>query len=439
MYGIADKIAITITFCSKSMDEVVADVDRALDGVNSIVISEEFSMNSHRHFHLFVELKKRRNVNVDHLIHVLKSRGLDGIWVTKCNHGWYRYVIKDKNWKCYGNITPEQVSQIVVNRNSMKPTERAMEMLRTHTLEEVRDAFPSVVLQRYHVFQKMKADFDREEANIQQVAERRTLPEFNLALLKGNDLKLAKYLIFTSPSRDPSARLDKRHHLYIWGKRGTGKSRLVQMLKKFYRIFEYHANQSNWQDDYNGHYDYIIWDEHTDDIKTSGMTLPQQNAFLDSVGKINRRGMSAVVRTEQTPVIYLGNVNPAELYPDCDDEQRKAWLSRLFEINTFEGEITLFKEYWDKKVLTLENFYNDDEATTLLSMPHVEPFEVAAPVTLLQPVRNEEDFNIPATEQEFDDSAVVFNLEKSEENIQNFQEEMEENSFHLDHDFDFEL
>jgi response regulator of citrate/malate metabolism len=331
-----------------------------LPNVAFVVCALERTVHQIRHFHFFIEFGSRRTTSS---IQIAAALGHYGHLSRIYDDGFLEYLIKDDDdWVVVGATQAQIRERIEKHQQTRAPGQQSVEVVRAikngATADDILLRFPGIGLTKYNILERLVA----KEKNEQKAAaeERARLPwkPIDLAGLKGNNLRVAKWLNWITTTATP----DRQRHLFIWGKGETGKSRFVNMLKRFFRVYEYNTSEKYQENFEDMKADIILVDEFCDDAKFSGMKIQHYNNLLDGAGKVPVKYQNAYQRdiTLGIPCIFIGNVNPGELFPEDPTELRAAFLKRFFDVETSSDEITLFKEYWDTDRMKLANFYDDN-------------------------------------------------------------------------------
>lgn len=405
------RTAITITQCLYNIDELMNRLVSGLQhlGPQFIIIVRETHTNGGYHFHIHVDWKKRTYVTTNTIKKALQNQMYKRIHMSTCNLEWLTYMFKqfepynpeennepDKElFKCYGNLqrgegetipctwkTINQYLESGVFNPRKKKFEQIAQQIKEEGITEVMRKNPGFFLQHGSKIEKLQAAYEAEKRRQVLIKDLLPFKRFELtAYMKPTDEKLATYLNWYHENMDKTAyRKTRKIHVWLWGKRNTGKSRFMDMLGKFFPIYHYHIGaQTQWQDHFDReHVRLLRIDEFPGEGKVG---LAQLNLMCDGNIEYEQKHKPSVKAMHRITVFIISNQSFDELYQRSKllyPEIFEACKSRFHHIHV-ESEITLFKEYWDDVVPEL----NLDQ---LDSAHHRDILEWAAEYNLLQDI-----------------------------------------------------
>lgn len=149
---------------------------------------------------------------------------------------------------------------------------------------------------------------DRLQLAIQEEMEPDT-PEFEIGMWLLQNIKVERAL--------------RQKQLWINGAPGCGKTSLIMELDRYLKVFWVPMDGDRFIDGFTDDYDLIVFDEMKSQFKITWL-----NQFIvGSPMRINVKG-SSVMKTKNTPVIFLSNMGPCAAYKNMTP-QLEAFLDRL--------------------------------------------------------------------------------------------------------------
>jgi len=321
------------------------------------VVGSEMTRYGIRHYHIHLEFNGRHAFSS----HQVRTTLGQFAHLSEVNLAWLNYIIKGGEYYLDG-ITEDDLSTLVKSRDTMTPTQTMLQDIADGVdIEVIKLRYPGLYVTRRNVIRDEMALVAQRRAVLVELGALKPFVPFKLQIQTGVDLKLAKYLNWAMSG----TALDKKKHLIIWGETNTGKTRFLSQLRKFARCYDYSVGQSDWQDNFNPPYHFIILDEFSDDKQRTSMTLQAANKMMDGFSEIKQKYKPAHIREgdeTEIPCIFVMNQSPLSLYIKDSDALREAWLGRCFILNpSSQDPITLWHEHWDKSRSKLMNFYDDKD------------------------------------------------------------------------------
>lgn len=326
------------------------------DQIIQLVIAQEEHLNGELHFHGYVQMDRRTFISARMVAEALGTyahiHGVDDKWLEYLLKFDEDPLVEGTRW----NSRQEVLDYL--ESTSKKMTDRISEFLASHTLAEAQQIWPGYVMQHWNALNIYKTQMDNIRAQERQQLQ--LLPwepiPIDEAMEQHNEV-ISRWLNYIASFNDDTntEQIGKRAHLYIQAPKNAGKTRLQTTLKKFFRVFEYHWNQSDWQDDFNSEdYDLILFEEFN---SNRYLDLPRLNNFLDGGGKVSRRNKAPLLRNKRIPALFLSNSSVDINLYQFRAPEIAAFKSRVTEI-TLKGnqQIVVLEQHWERNLRDFDPF-----------------------------------------------------------------------------------
>lgn len=239
------------------------------------------------------------------------------------------------------------------------------------TPDDITKKFPQYMLVNGNKVKQLYSDLKRIEIQAKLDAKRVKFqlldPDAQETLFQ-RAIAMHLNMAFDSRNEDNEPELLGRNcHLWVYGRTEIGKSRFLAMIRKMFKCFDWHFSNQSWQDDWDPDvtYDFIIVDEFKTDPKMLYTCGSAFNAMLDGTDKVNQKYKSAAQRMARVPWIITSNNSPYSWFKEELFDTREA-IFRRFSIVECTGEITLFKEHWDKVSYSVVHAWTQFEPYTVV-------------------------------------------------------------------------
>lgn len=317
-----------------------------------MVFTEEKHTSGKTHLHGYIEYDKKTltlSTTVNDVLGQVVS-------LHRVDKGWIRYIIKeDKQPAMYNTDLNHLMEQAAMIRGDKeKVTTQVARMAMTHTLAEVREAFPSYMLLNGNRVEKFQSEYLTEERRKEDLAGK--IPWTHLEeniFEKKQDILLASYANYLFENRGKP--YGKKCHLWIWGSTNMGKTTFIQNMMKYGTYYMFNNTQAGFQCNFiEGMYDMIIIDDFGID---KYFNLPKFNAFLDGFCKIDRKGKMATDRTQRVPCIFTAQCHPQQMMFGHQQEMIDAFIGRLTVVK-IEQKINVLSELIEEGLQFTHRFEN---------------------------------------------------------------------------------
>lgn len=267
-------------------------------------------------------------------------------------------------------IGPEQL-QSQLKADSKKKETGLFERISTSivssdvSLAEIRAQYPAFMAQHGGKIAKfygdVRADRAAREADQKRVSFQFFSDDDFAEMTAENrvvDHEIASYLnqaCVRNEKNEPEL-LGRNCHLWIEGQTEIGKSRLLAMLRKQFKCYDYEFTKAGWQDRWNPEvaYDFVLIDEFKINLEEYGITGSHFNHMLDGTNQVDQRYVGAVQRMARLPWICTANRSIQKCFEGykitsigTDAATLTAIQTRFTTIHAHQP-ITLFKHLWDK-------------------------------------------------------------------------------------------
>lgn len=313
--------------------------------VIQLLVSREEHINGEPHFHIYLELNRKRYVSVAMMKTALQRTHKDEdtsetyVYLSTIQRieNYLEYMLKfDEDANINGNYwnSYEEVGHYIADRGRIKLTDQISSFLQAgNTVAEAAEKWPGYAMNHFNSLSIFKGAMDNEKKNKKEIAERIPIPGpwidwHNYS--EKQDRIIAEWLLF----HEKKPGLNKKVHLYVWGEKNTGKSEFWKTLKKYKRVYQFQPDTSNlWHDQFDPKqdYDFIIWDEFD---QNRWIDLNWTNFYLDGFVKVSRRNNAPLIRNKIIPMIILSNKSPDTVWSGYDPEQIRAFMARFTIIHT---------------------------------------------------------------------------------------------------------
>lgn len=343
-----------------------------------LVVVVEKSPGGHVHYHALMGTERRMLIRLED---IREKLDLPYLYMRYALGGALAYLLKeDKNPTVHPPEKRQEIENLVrgmqaVDRpllgvgNQKRPDgvsfQVATAILNGATLQEIQQTFPSFYLMNATRIQQFERDVKVSKDKKKKkdgFLEWKPIKLDNLSL---HDAKIAmwlNYVYHVDKRKRNGEQVDyaRNCHLFIHGETECGKSRLLGVLRsRFGPVFDFHYNQSNWQDDYEPPYKLIFLEEFKDDEwgRVGGLDCAAWNHFFDGLTKVNQKYKAALSRDSITPCILVSNKDPRLLFQQEDMEVRNAFLRRMTVVDVPKGEkINILSEYWSDNLISFEEY-----------------------------------------------------------------------------------
>lgn len=328
-----------------------------MSNVKWVAVTEETGQSGYNHFHALIEFTGRTritNVMVERILGIPAH-------MHSCDYGWLDYMFKDSEseYGLAGDITLAEIESLREARSSGRVTDRIAYALQTDTLSNVVKRFPSYCLQHYNQVQKYYSEVVAQRDREEREADRHSFKEINVNLYPRHspNRTIARWTNFVLLSEGS---FDKKCHLWIYGAPSTGKSRFISVLEKVCKVYRFHQNVGNWQDEFpNEEWQIIAFDDYKYD---QSFDVQQLNNFLDGRGKLSVKYQAAYHCKRRIPAIFTSNQHPRQLFWSADGPSTDALISRLTVVHVTQDQaITVLSGLWDQNV---NRFEDDSESSS---------------------------------------------------------------------------
>lgn len=332
------------------------------------------------HFHLAFEVDKIWNIQkADYFDQMFFKH----VHAESCKD-WQKVVVyctKEGNY-VVENINIEALKEAVQKKKGVKHVEVALDILKNPNegIETYVNKFPGYVLQH----QKKVLDFMSlaQTINVEKVP----FLGINDYSQKNEQTQIVcKWLV---DNLWPKPRAKRQKQLYIYGPTCIGKTTLLERLQDSFNTYlvAEEASCQFWTD-FHDNYELAIFDEFN-----GCKTITQMNAFVEGARvKLSGKGISAVLKKRNIPVIICSNKSPREVYHNVAEKNKST--IEAFENRFIIVDCNNFTEgmYLDVPWTEIEDLYEENHQGNL-----PDPLDLLKSKSILQ--LPEDDYECSITE-----------------------------------------
>lgn len=332
----AKKFFLTWPRTTGNPDDLLAQVLLYRKPVRKCIVAVEQHKDGMDHIHVFVEYFKKLDIkNCNYFDKMfLRPNGTHphcNISSVKDLSATLRYITKGGNYHLYG-ITKKMID-LIIDGTSISLAEVTAAVLESPRIEDIAIRFPNKFVIHSKGLRAL-CEIQRQKLSFQTIPYQwpgllRSNPVITNIAAIGENSSLLTWLRYNFETcvQEGTNKPRKSSQLYLHGPTGTGKTYVLDFLRKHYRGFGI-SSFEDFYDRYNDYdYDFLYLDEFHGNKKIFWL-----NTLLAGEPMVIARKGSQYPRLVNNPVVICSNMTPEQCYPKVARERPKvldAFLARL--------------------------------------------------------------------------------------------------------------
>jgi len=258
------------------------------------------------------------------------------------------YVMKDQCFKSHGVDPMDLVSRLKdsTKANSGVWSAAASRLQDGTTLEDLNAWNPGFLALNLRKVEEYR-NFLVRSKNSEKKAD--LLIRVGMEIPTSAGLQLLAWLNENCTIGKTHNRMPRQKQLWLWGAPGIGKTRLVDRLRQYLRVYVM-PNEEDWNDHWEDHlYDLAVFDEFR-----GQRTIQFLNGWLDGqVLNLKQKGRASYLKRFNVATIILSNYPPQQCY-------HKAFEKHASQLAPLLDRLTVIE--WDSSSIDLE-FVSEDRCS----------------------------------------------------------------------------
>ncbi len=282
------------------------------------MVSQEHHKDGTLHLHVAVWMNKRLNFSSEKYWDFVGGKHGNYMLMWK-PEGWIKYILKENSFVSTEGFDPH-----------------AFLLSKSKKTNPVNDLIANDVVAGVHKVEDLEkhgrgwvmCNLQKIQRYIQHVEAREAAKETKLSLqgqipsvsFNKYELEIFQWLKLYSQQKTLNNGCRGDLHLRIQGPTGIGKTKVVEQLVRFFRVY-FVPYDGKWFDTFNDDdFDLIVFEEYG---KSNVYTPQRLNSLVDGMGTqpLCRRGLAPIVHKKQLPCLMLSNFSWEECYPNVHQDQ----------------------------------------------------------------------------------------------------------------------